>query len=117
MRVASFNILHGRSTGDGIVETDLKAIGHIDLAVYTGQFTRDEHAGVDLLIVGNVNDNAVAKFVSELEAKEGKELRYTAMSLSDFKYRRQINDRFVSGIVDSKKQVILDRQNLLSSEK
>src|ERR1700739_743086 len=26
--------------GDGIVEADLKSIGHVDLAVYTGQFTR-----------------------------------------------------------------------------
>jgi len=46
-------------------------------------------------------------FVAELEAKEGKELRYTAMSLPDFKYRLQINDRFVSGILESKKQVVL----------
>ena len=100
---------------DASDEDEWKALGKVELVIYTGQFTRDEHAGVDLLIVGNVNDNAVAKFVSELEAKEGKELRYTAMSLSDFKYRRQINDRFVSGIVDSKKQVVLDRQNLLSA--
>src|ERR1700739_1043517 len=45
------------ANGDGIADTDpnLKAIGHIDLAVYTGQFTRDETAGVDILIVGEVN--------------------------------------------------------------
>src|SRR5579862_4163266 len=30
--------------GDGIVDADLKSIGHVDLAVYTGQFTRDETA-------------------------------------------------------------------------
>src|SRR5213592_3087840 len=32
------------ANGDGIVESDLKAIGHVDLAVYTGQFTRDNSA-------------------------------------------------------------------------
>src|ERR1700690_2192312 len=33
-------------------DSGLKTIGHIDLAVYTGQFTRDETAGVDFLVVG-----------------------------------------------------------------
>src|ERR1700730_18601016 len=33
------------------VEADLRAIGQIDLAVFTGQFTRDDTAGVDFLIV------------------------------------------------------------------
>ena len=102
--------------GDGIVDTDLKSIGHIDLAVYTGQFTRDESAGVDFLVVGEVNPNALQKFVSELEAKENKMLRYTSMSLSDFQYRQQIRDRFATAIAQAKKQVLVDLHNLLSEE-
>src|SRR5207302_304077 len=39
-------------------EDEFKALGHVDLLVYTGQFTRDEATGVDLLIVGDVNRNA-----------------------------------------------------------
>src|SRR6266568_1838402 len=65
---------------------DFKALGNVDLMIYTGQFTRDEHAGVDVLIVGSTNTNAVQRFVSELEAKEGKELRYTILTLADFQY-------------------------------
>src|SRR6478609_507335 len=66
--------------GDGIVD-ELKAVGHIDLAVYTGQFTRDETAGVDFLVVGQVNPNALQKYVDELEKKENKSLRYAVMTL------------------------------------
>ena len=99
-------------------QTDgFKALGNIDILVYTGQFTRDEHAGVDLLIVGNTNGNAVQKFVSELEKQEGKELRYTVMSLDDFRYRRQIKDRFLSGVLAAKKQILIDRQNELTNDK
>lgn len=92
-----------------------KTLGKVELVVYTGQFTRDERAGVDLLLVGNVNSNALEKFISDLEAKEGKELRYTVMSLSDFKYRQQIKDRFISGIMDAKKQIVLDKSGLLEA--
>ena len=54
---------------------DLKTLGNVELALYTGQFTRDESSGVDLLIVGNLNPNKAQKFVTELEAKEGKEIQ------------------------------------------
>jgi len=92
---------------------ELKSIGHIDLMVYTGQFTRDEATGVDVLIVGDVNRNAVAKYIAELEAKEGKDLRYTVMSVSDFGYRKTIKDRFITQLLSAKKQVIVDTDNLL----
>jgi hypothetical protein len=93
---------------------DLKTLGNVELALYTGQFTRDESSGVDLLIVGNINPNKAQKFVSELEAKEGKEIRYAVFSLEDFRYREQIKDRFVMTVKTAKKQVLVDKQHLLS---
>lgn len=92
---------------------ELKELGNIQLALYTGQFTRDDSSGVDMLIVGDVNPNKLQKFVTELEAKEGKEIRYAVLSLDDFKYREQIKDRFVTGIRGAKKQVLIDKQQLL----
>lgn len=94
-------------------ELDLKTLGNVQLALYTGQFTRDESSGVDLLIVGDINPNKLQKFMTELEAKEGKEIRYAILSLDDFKYREQIKDRFVATIRAAKKQVLVDKQHLL----
>jgi len=104
------------SKEEAAADDEYKALGKVELVVYTGQFTRDERSGIDLLIVGNVNTNALDKFIAELEAKEGKELRYTVMKLDDFKYRKQIKDRFMSDIMEAKKQVVLDPQNLLAEE-
>lgn len=98
-------------------EIDLRAIGHVELAVLTGQFTRDNTAGVDILIVGDVNPNALQKYVDELEAKENKAIRYAVMDLSDFKYRQQIRDRFATAIKQAKKQILVDKHNLLSDKK
>jgi predicted transcriptional regulator len=95
-------------------QVGLRAVGHIDLAVYTGQFTRDETSGVDILVVGEVNPNALQKYVDDLETKEGKSLRYAVMSLPDFQYRQQIRDRFAVGIAQSKKQILVDLHSLLS---
>jgi hypothetical protein len=91
----------------------LKSLGNLEVVLYTGQFTRDEASGIDMLVVGDVNQNAMQKYVTELEAKENKEIRYTVMSLNEFNYRRQIKDRFITTVLDSKKQILLDKTGSL----
>jgi hypothetical protein len=101
---------------DTDLKSDLKALGRVELALYTGQFTRDENSGIDALFVGDINNHALQKYITELEQKEGKEIRYTVMSLEDFKYRQQVKDRFINNVIDAKKQVIIDTHDLLTEK-
>lgn len=96
-------------------DNDMKVLGNVELALYTGQFTRDESSGVDFLIVGDVNLNALSKFITDLETSEGKEIRYALMTPDEFEYRRQIRDRFIIKVLESKKQILIDKQNVLVS--
>lgn len=91
---------------------DLRALGKIELAVFTGQFTRDETSGVDVLIVGDVNQAKTAKLMAELEKSENKELRYVVLTPDNYQYRVQINDRFINDLMNAKKQVIIASQNV-----
>ncbi|HEY5268281.1 MAG TPA: transcriptional regulator [Candidatus Saccharimonadales bacterium] len=95
-------------------DNPIYSIGNVELAIYTGIFTRDETSGIDILIVGNTNPTQLTKFISDLEAQESKDIRYAVMSSDEFSYRRQINDRFVNLVIASKKQVIVDKNSLLS---
>lgn len=95
----------------------IKTLGNVNLAFYTGQFTRDEASGTDLFIVGDVNQTKLSKFISELEAQEGKELRFTVMAPQEFKYRQQVNDRFLTLVLASKKQVLIDKDKLFTAKK
>jgi hypothetical protein len=94
-------------------EERLKGLGHLEVVLYTGQFTRDESSGIDMLVVGDVNQNAMQKYVTELESQESKDIRYTVMSLTEFNYRRQIKDRFITTVLDAKKQVLVDKTGTL----
>lgn len=98
--------------GDPMV-TELAQTGNVELALYTGQFTRDESSGIDLLIVGDVNQTRLSKFIAALEVKEKKEIRYVLFSLTDFNYRRQIKDRFIASVLSAKKQVLIDKHSLI----
>jgi predicted transcriptional regulator len=94
----------------------IHAIGNVELAIFTGQFTRDETSGVDILIVGDVNKTQLSKYIDELERKEGKELRYTVLPRNEFEYRRQVNDRFIALVLNSKINVVVDKNNLTDKE-
>lgn len=91
----------------------VRATGKVDLALLTGQFTRDNRAGVDVLIVGDINQSKVAKFISDLESAENKELRYATMPLSTYEYRVEIKDRFINDVMAAKKQIIVNNQELV----
>lgn len=100
------------AAGSGSV--DIGSLGNVELALYTGQFTRDETSGIDMLVVGDVNQNKLQKFVMELEGQEGKNIRYTLFTLEEYNYRDQIHDRFLDSIKSAKKQILVDKQHLLS---
>lgn len=91
----------------------IKSLGNVELALFSGQFTRDDDAGIDILIVGDVNQAKVDKYVRELEEKEGKELRYAVMDGKEFDYRKQVKDKFVTAILLAKKQVLIDKNKVL----
>lgn len=111
--------------GGGVVGTEKEAptvattqyqeihnLGNVELALYTGQFTRDETSGIDLLVVGDINQTKLSKYIDELEKQEGKEIRYAVMLPHEFSYRRQVNDRFLSLVLDSKIQVLIDKNEM-----
>ncbi len=92
----------------------LKALGNVDLALLTGQLTRDERSGIDVLLVGDLNQTQVSKYISDLEAKEAKELRYAVMNNDEFSYRQEVNDRFLNLVLQSKMQVLIDKNHLIT---
>lgn len=117
---APLKAIFGDAATESVVESpktkaqDLKSLGNLDMVIYTGQFTRDESSGIDILFVGDLNQTQLTKYISELEQKESKELRYTVMTPREFKYRRQVNDRFLTVLLSSKLQVIIDKHNVLT---
>lgn len=90
-------------------DKEISGLGKVELALYTGQFTRDELSGIDVLVVGDINKTKLHKYINELEKQESKDIRYAVMTLSEFQYRQQVNDKFLSNIISAKKQILIDK--------
>jgi hypothetical protein len=74
----------------------------------TGFFVGQEHAPTDIFIVGKISKDRATALIRAFEREVGRELNYTVMTQQEYKYRRDVTDRFLCSILDSKKIVVLD---------
>ena len=92
---------------DQILKRIQKA-GNVRMLFLTGAFARGSNQQIDIFIVGDMNSAKLAQVISDMEKEMTRELNYTAMRLEDFDYRRNLNDRFLTDILDAKKIVLFD---------
>ncbi len=90
----------------------LQAMGKVKLLVLTGIFVNNHNSLIDILLVGKVNKIKLVKLIRELETELGKEINYTVFEPQEFKYRRDMTDIFLYGILDSRKMVVIDEIGL-----
>jgi predicted transcriptional regulator len=86
--------------------------GNIVGIVYSGAYTRDEHAPVDILIIGDVNVAQVEAVIVQLEKDINRELRYAVIDQDEWRYRGQVRDKFWLQVIAAKKQIVLQKDAL-----
>jgi predicted nucleotidyltransferase len=85
-----------------------REIGAVRLVYLLGSFVQDPSMNIDILIVGDVNRAKLQRLISDIETEEGRELNYMALTPQEFDYRRDVNDRFISDIMNAKKSIVID---------
>jgi len=91
----------------------LRSTGTVKLLLLTGFFANIDSSPVDILLVGKVNRDKLIMHIRELEGELDREINYTVMDFKEFKYRRDITDVFLYGILESKRIIALDDIGLL----
>ncbi len=92
----------------------IRLLGAVELAFLSGVFTRDDLSPIDMLIVGDVNQTRLRKFIASVEQEEGKEIRYSAMDSEELEYRLDVHDRFIANALSSKKTVLIDDRGIFN---
>ncbi|MBN1585595.1 hypothetical protein JW899_04490 [Candidatus Uhrbacteria bacterium] len=86
----------------------LASVGSISYLVLTGTFTGEKESPTDMLIVGRVKRERLAPMIRSFEKEIGKEVNYTVMTPQEFRYRKDVTDRFLYSILESKKLTVID---------
>jgi predicted transcriptional regulator len=92
----------------------IEKMAQVKLLILTGIFVGLEGSTTDLLLVGAVNRNKLARIVSDFERNLDRSINYTVMSYQEFKYRQDITDKFLYDILEGRKIVVIDKINLVS---
>jgi DNA-binding transcriptional regulator YhcF (GntR family) len=87
---------------------NLEKLGNIKFLLLTGIFVNKFLSPIDILIVGRVNKDKLVKTIKELEVNLGREVNYTLMDATEFKYRREITDVFIYEILEGDKIIVID---------
>lgn len=92
-----------------------KVMAGVRVIIAAGILVEGSTSELDLLIVGNPSTKAVTKAIGIVEAGINRPVNYALMPYDEFYYRLSVRDRFVSGIMTSRHQVIVDADNILKN--
>lgn len=86
----------------------IKSLSKIQLFILTGIFIGQKGMPTDMLLVGNINRDKLAQVIKVFERDFGQNINYTVLTPQEFKYRREITDKFLYDILEGEKMVIVD---------
>lgn len=89
----------------------VKSLGGVKLAILSGVFLNKEDEGrTDLLVVGdNLNKRRIDNLLAQTESELGKAVNYTIMETEEFKYRRNMFDRFLRDIFEYPHEKLINK--------
>lgn len=103
-------VLKSLPTSKEQVLQKVKKLGRIKLALISGVFLSQENCRADFLVVGeNISQRKLKNFLDNLGAEVGKEIDYAVMETDDFKYRREMFDKFILDLLDGPCEVLIDK--------
>lgn len=94
---------------DGKLDQQILRLGDVRYLALLGKFVGDTHVPIDLLVVGQIDGARLKEILSEAERAHGIEINFSLLSVEEFRYRKEIGDRFLHTTLEGRKKVIVDR--------
>ena len=83
------------------------------MLVLAGAFIKDPASRLDILAVGDsINQKKFENVMRSLESEIGRELKYSAFTTNEFKYRISMYDKLICDVFDFPHEVVFTNQEL-----
>lgn len=86
--------------------------GAVKLLILTGIFTGANDAPAYILLVGSVKPLVLARLIKDYENSTGKSVRYTLFNEREFRERREIGDKFLYSMFETKHLAPVNEYNI-----
>lgn len=87
----------------------IEKLGDVAYCLLSGVFVGRVDAQVDIMIVGDVKKSRFRKLVDSFERELGRPINYTILTEEDFRYRKDVTDRFLYDLLEHKHMLVIDR--------
>ncbi len=95
---------------------EIEKLGSVKLMVLSGLFVGLTTRSTDMLIVGKINRRKLKALIARFQTNLEQEINYTVMSPAEYRYRSDLTDRFLFGILEGKKIVLIDHLTKTNKE-
>ena len=94
----------------------LKKTGRLSVVVLSGSFVGDTSRPADIVMAGEgLSERRMETAIRSLEGVFGRELRYAAFPIAEFRYRLTVQDKLLRDTLDFPHRVLLDRARSLGA--
>ncbi|MFH1047844.1 MAG: hypothetical protein V1738_06085 [Patescibacteria group bacterium] len=93
----------------------LSRAGKVHYLALMGHFVGESGAPTDIFIVGNLQKDKLSLAVKSFEQAIGREINYTIFTPTEYRYRKDLTDRFLYGILECRKIAVVDVLNQLET--
>lgn len=87
----------------------IKDLENVKLLVLTGIFTEEEDARTDILCVGDVDEKKFRLLIKRFRKDYPRDLNFTMMGEEEYRYRKEISDKFLHDILDTNHLVVVNK--------
>jgi len=91
------------------LDREIAKLGNVRYLALLGLFMGKNTAPVDLFIVGEVEHEALQRLIAGMERDLGAEINFSLMTSDEYKYRKDMTDKFLYAILEAPKNVLIDR--------
>ena len=92
------------------IASQVMKLGQIRFVLVSGVFLNSDKGKIDILIVGEqISRTKLKNFLSNVEADVGKGINYVCMSTDEFRYRKNMFDKFILNIFDTSHKILIDK--------
>ncbi len=100
---------------EGRLDQEIMKLGDIRYLAFMGSFL-GEKAPVDLFIVGHIDQDKLKALVMDSEEAVGFEIDFSLMTPEEFRYRKEMTDKFLYAILEAQQNIVVDRLNERSND-
>ena len=91
------------------LDHEIVKLGDIRYLAFLGPFVGAPKGPVDLFIVGKMEKKDLEKLLADTEQEFGFEVNFSIMTAEEYRYRKDITDKFLYAILEAPKNVVVDR--------